>query len=216
MANITWRPLAKWPATRPATPEWERETGQAFKASVARTLDELEHELDKIAAKEPVIELDIDRRELRLNGEPRAQSQTLTTPGLVLYFVDRRGQTITMPCDRYQTWQANCRALMLTLRALRAVDRYGATASGEQYRGWTALPATTTPAFTVEQAATFLARLSANGASAADIVASVETARGAYRRAAANTHPDANGSTGNFQLVQESRRVLSSHFGVAI
>jgi hypothetical protein len=38
-------------------------------------------------------------------------------------------------------WQANVRAIALALEALRAVDRYGVTKRGEQYQGWTALPA---------------------------------------------------------------------------
>ncbi|HTE45152.1 MAG TPA: hypothetical protein VK636_07905 [Gemmatimonadaceae bacterium] len=215
MANITWSVLTAWPANRPKTDSIERVPSSRFKSSFAHTLDELENELDRIDAHDPMIEIDMDRRELRVTGEPRANSSTLKTPGVILHFVDRNKQTITMPCDRYDSWQANVRALFLTLQALRAVDRYGATASGEQYRGWTALPATTT-AFTVDQAATFLARLSANGATAADLVANVEAARNAYRRAAANTHPDGGGSTGNFQLVQEAKRVLGAHFGVAL
>ena len=38
-------------------------------------------------------------------------------------------------------WQANVRAVALTLESLRAVDRYGVSQHGEQYRGWQALPA---------------------------------------------------------------------------
>lgn len=211
MANITWRVLEAWPAGRPATKC--RTSSSRFKASVASTFDDLERELDMIQAKDPVIEINVDRRELRVTGEPRATCSTLSTPGLVLHFTDRRGQSITMPCDRYDTWQANVRALMLTLKALRDVDRYGATASGEQYRGWTALPATTT-AFTVEQSAAFLARLTS--IAAADIARDKEIAKQAVRTAAAATHPDAGGSTGNFQLVQEAKRVLSAHFGVSL
>jgi hypothetical protein len=38
-------------------------------------------------------------------------------------------------------WQHNVRAIALTLEALRAVDRYGATETGQQYTGFKALPA---------------------------------------------------------------------------
>jgi hypothetical protein len=38
-------------------------------------------------------------------------------------------------------WQANVRAIALALQALRAVDRYGVSTRGEQYTGWSALPA---------------------------------------------------------------------------
>jgi hypothetical protein len=212
--NIAWRPLSTWPANRPATPRHQRKGPYAFKASLPQTLDDLEHELEMINARDVAVEIDVEPRDLRLNGEPRASMSTRNTPGVVLHFVDRKGQTITMPCDRYDTWQANVRALFLTLQALRAVDRYGATASGEQYRGWTALPATTTPAFTVDQSAALLGRLA--GVDPAVIKASVDVARDAYRRAAAATHPDGGGSTGNFQNVQEGRRVLGAHFGVQL
>jgi uncharacterized protein (DUF58 family) len=42
-----------------------------------------------------------------------------------------------MPCDRYEDWKDNLRAIALSLEALRAVDRYGVTRGNEQYRGWT-------------------------------------------------------------------------------
>jgi hypothetical protein len=214
--SIAWRSLQAWPAGRPATKSDDRDTGASFRSTFAGTLSELEDELEKIEAKDVAIEIDMEQRDLRVTGEPRATGSTRSTPGLVLHFTDRRGQAITMPCDRYDRWQANARALMLTLRALRAVDRYGATASGEQYRGWTALPATTTTAFTVEQAATYLARMSGNPSAAAAIPKEIGVARSAYRVAAANTHPDRGGSTGNFQLTQESKRVLEAHFGSAL
>jgi hypothetical protein len=210
---ITWRPLSRWPANRPPTES--RDSSAAFKSSLPATLNALERELEKIRASDVVLEIDVDHRELRVNGEPRAFARTLTTPGIVLRFIDARGQTITMPCDRFDTWQANCRALYLTLKALRAVDRYGATASGEQYRGWTALPATTT-AFTVDQAASYLSRMSGNGSAAPAIAKEIDIARKAYRLAAANTHPDRGGSTGNFQLTQEAKRVLEAHFGTSL
>ncbi len=52
-------------------------------------------------------------------------------------------------CDRFYApyrgqgadWQHNVRAIALTLEALRAVDRYGATETGQQYAGFKALPA---------------------------------------------------------------------------
>jgi hypothetical protein len=52
-------------------------------------------------------------------------------------------------CDTYTApysfqgphWQHNVRAIAKTLEALRAVDRYGATETGQQYAGFKALPA---------------------------------------------------------------------------
>jgi hypothetical protein len=207
---IAWRKLQAWPANRPPTDSFDRQSSGQFKTPVIQTLSDLEGELEKIDARDVVIEIDVDHRELRMMGEPRPDAKTLMTPGLVLRFTDSRGRTAVMPCDRYDTWQANARALYLTLKSLRAVDRYGATAGGEQYGGWLALPATTT-AFTVDQAISFLARLS--GISANEIREQPERARAALRVATNVTHPDKAGSTGNFQLTQEAKRVLEAHFG---
>lgn len=102
------------------------------------------------------------------------------------------------------------------LEGLRRLERYHIAQSGDQYRGWQALPASTTTAFNVNQAASYLAKMSANCATAADIAKSIDTARESYRRAAANTHPDRGGSTGNFQLTQEAKRVLEAHFGAQL
>jgi hypothetical protein len=49
---------------------------------------------------------------------------------------------MVMPCDKYTDWEANIRAIALTLEHLRAVERYGATTEKqEQYTGWLRLPA---------------------------------------------------------------------------
>jgi len=47
-----------------------------------------------------------------------------------------------MPCDSFRDWEANLRAIALSLEHLRAVDRYGVTTEEEeQYTGWLRLPA---------------------------------------------------------------------------
>ena len=69
------------------------------------------------------------------------------TPRVVVSFDSCHGP-LRYQCDRFTTtragtkaWHANVRAIALGLEALRKVDRYGIAGSGEQYRGWTALPA---------------------------------------------------------------------------
>jgi hypothetical protein len=42
---------------------------------------------------------------------------------------------MVLATDEYEDWQSNARAIALTLEALRAVDRYGAT-QGRQYAGF--------------------------------------------------------------------------------
>ena len=59
--------------------------------------------------------------------------------------MDTRSRVRISPCrsvlrlslkDQGQPWKHNVRAIALTLKALRDVDRYGASSSGEQYRGY--------------------------------------------------------------------------------
>lgn len=87
-------------------------------------------------------------------------------------------------CDRYVSrwasqgpdWQQNVRAIAKTLEALRAVDRYGASSSGEQYAGYRQIASTSSPG--PGPLATALARLREIAGTQAD------------RRA----HPDRGGS----------------------
>jgi hypothetical protein len=160
------------------------------------------------------VQVDITERQLRNDGGIRSDASAASPP-VVLTFT-RKKVPYVFACDHFQRWQDNLRAIALGLDGLRRLERYHIGQSGDQYRGWQALPASTTAAFTTEQAAACLARLSGNGATAADIAGNVERARHAYRRAAANTHPDNNGSTGNFQLVQEAKRVLQAHHGATL
>jgi hypothetical protein len=235
VADITWRPLTEWPKGRPLTPDFQREdarfargewksnvTGDPNSGSrytktrtpLSTTLDELDRELTMIGASAIVGQLDMSERSLRVDGRLRADA-VAKSPPVVLTFT-RKKVPYVFACDHFRRWQDNLRAIALGLEALRKVERYHIAQAGDQYRGWTALPASTTTAFTTEQAAACLARLTANGVTAADIVRDVDVARKAYRHAAANTHPDNNGSTGNFQLVQEAKRVLGAHFGAVL
>ncbi len=74
-----------------------------------------------------------------LDGLFRANAK-LRGPGVVLAFESKHG-SLSYPCDTYNDWQDNVRAIAPALEALRAVDRYGVTRQAEQYRGWAKLPA---------------------------------------------------------------------------
>lgn len=226
MARINWRSLDRWPANKPATPSAERKSGAAFMATYGTTLNDLEYELDQIEARDVVVEIDMEPRDLRLTGEPRASAATRSTPGIVLHFTNKDGRAVAMPCDRYRTWTANLRGLVLTLRALRAVDRYGATTSGEQYAGWAALPPAggTTLTLSTNQAAELLERwsdsaIAGGGVGRQAILAHVDSARSAYRIALKRSHPDSmltGGSNEKFTLVQEAGRILGAHHGAKL
>jgi hypothetical protein len=118
-----------------------------FKSKWGSTLELLGTEIDHLRGRDVVIETDITENDLKLNGELRANAKP-STPAVVVAFESKHGPMLYR-CDRFFTqyygqgedWQHNARAIALTLQALRAVDRYGATETGQQYAGFKALPA---------------------------------------------------------------------------
>lgn len=154
--SLTVGPISDWPGA--LTPEWKRKPSP-FGAAFTTTLDELDREVFHVtetAAQRASAELlvAIPAEQFRLDGKPRAQAKA-THPGVILSFDSKHGH-LSYPCDTFNTWQANLRAIVLSLESLRRVDRYGVTRSGEQYRGFLAIegavpagPMTVEHAFTV-------------------------------------------------------------------
>lgn len=135
MIEIAFRSLKQWPK-RP-TPAHQRKRSP-FHSKYSDTLRDLERELAQLSAKAIVIEADCEESEIRRDGNLRADAR-LRGPGIVLRFESKHGAK-TFPCDTFTDWQDNLRAIALALEALRKIDRYGVTSSGEQYRGFAALP----------------------------------------------------------------------------
>jgi hypothetical protein len=113
-------------------------------------------------------------------------------------------------CDTYHMWQHNLHAIVLTLTALRAVERYGATSAGEQYAGFKALPG---PAgtMTVEAAAQTLASIPGVGATSKMIIDGKQIFLDAYRVAVKKAHPDAQGNPDLWKSLQVADSVLRAH-----
>jgi hypothetical protein len=134
MLNAHFKPLHQWPGDRTK----ERKSAQ-FKASWLQTLDLLEYELQRLVAHHVVIQIEDpeQHKTMRNDGSMTVAGKYWPTkPGVILMFESPKGN-ISMPCDRYNHWRDNLRAIALSLEALRAVDRYGVTRGNEQYQGWT-------------------------------------------------------------------------------
>jgi hypothetical protein len=135
-----FRPLEAW--TDPETRSRER---APWTATWQSTLDMLARELGHLGVKMAVIQVDASEADLRRDGMPRGDA-VVGHPGVIVSFESRFGP-LRYAADTYRgnakhaAWQANLRAIALTLQALRSVDRYGATKRGEQYQGWTAIEA---------------------------------------------------------------------------
>lgn len=212
--------------TRPLSAPFPRPAGDVrlpagrFRAPLNNTLAMLAVEVHRLGATVCVIEVAVSEGQIRADGLPRARAVP-THPGVRVSFTSVDHGPLTYACDGYSEWQANLRAVTLTLEALRAVARYGVATSGEQYRGWQQLPPGTAPApgpaMTHDEA---VEALSAAG-SGNDVPGIPhgrhpdqvrEWAKKARNQAARRYHPD-NGDTPDedmWRVVTEAYAVLTS------
>jgi hypothetical protein len=186
-----------------------------FKSNWTDTLRLLSREVQMLGAKSFVLQINVSERWIRQDGELYSRAVP-TTPAIRVCFDSRHGPQ-TYPCDAFNDWQANVRAVALSLEALRRVDRYGVAGHGEQYRGWVAIDSR--PAkMTVEQAAEFIAEWSGlvvTDRTAQAIMRDPQTCAAAYRAAARRAHPDVTGDDGDTMARLNAARDLilngSSH-----
>jgi hypothetical protein len=208
MLNARFVPLESWPgkATKP-----RKES--TFRAPYLKTLDLLEFELEKIHAKEILIQAFFTRSQLRNDGWPKTAERP-SGVGVIVSFESPKGP-LSFPCDTFSTFDCNLRAIALALQALRAVDRYGVTQGAEQYKGWARLPAPADQPFrSRDEAAIFLATQAYPNSDADQFygkqIARLATERdAAYRLAAKRLHPDANGGSHEmFVRLQAAMKLL--------
>jgi hypothetical protein len=182
MINCQFRPLTAWPSKRTAA-----RRASPFNSAHAKTLKLLEAELNKLSARDIIIQAELSPSDIRNDGWPRSDAR-FKAPGIVLSYV-AGGKTYVFPCDSFVSWQDNLRAIALTLENLRAIDRYGVTRGEQQYAGFRQLGAADP---TTERAAALetLAQLSecSLGDNPSEFDIDV-----AYRAAAKLTHPDRHG-----------------------
>lgn len=199
--------MSNWPDTMRVAPirEWPGELTRTrsrslFKAGLTDSLQLLDREIwhltDTRTQRESAeLLIAIPAGDLwRLDGRPRAHA-VAEHPG-VIFSLDSKHGPLSYPCDTFTTWQDNLRAVSLALEALRKVDRYGVTKRGEQYRGFLALEATTTPAGFISSghAWDFLKQMAGYD------VNETPTPR-ILREAKRAAHPDTGGDASTFQRV---------------
>lgn len=194
---------------------WLGSTGREatrFNSKWGSTIELLGREVDALDGDGVVIEVDVTESDLKLNGELRANARPASS-AVVVAFESKHGPLLYR-CDRFYTnwahqgpeWQHNVRAIALTLEALRAVSRYGATETGQQYAGFKALPAgRSMPAshMTASEAREVIRR-AAGAPEGHDLGATA-----LWRLARAETHPDRNGGDRcAWDQVEQAARVL--------
>lgn len=205
MINLRFVPIETWPQERTKFRQ-----SSPFSVKYAKLLDDLEGEVKKLGARDIVVQAGIKRDDIRNDGWPRGGA-VFYEPGVILSFLNRKGEEIAFPCDTYNNWQANLRAISLTLTALRSIDRYGVSKHAEQYKGWKKLPAA--PKRMAPNDALMFIALHGNGS--ADMRPNREGFPMVYRIAAKKLHPD-NPATGNheqFVRLQQAAEVVKEAYG---
>jgi len=176
LIDCRFKPIEKWPSK--PTPGYMRKSSP-FKAGWQQTLDLLERELNHLSAKEITVEGFFRLSDVRNDGWPKSNARP-TQPGVILSFNTKRGRMV-MPCDSFDDWEGNLRAIALTLERLRSVERYGiVTEQQEQYTGWLRLP----EASAVDEA-TECARRLADLASVSHLPSQILASRELFERVAA-------------------------------
>lgn len=196
----------QWPGT-PTAPVFREQS--RFKANWGPTLELLARELDILGAREITLAIDVPLGMIRQDGKPKGGAR-IQNPAVILSF--RAGaDRLSFPCDRFNWWEDNVRAIALALEALRKIDRCGVQ-QGKQYQGYKQLASGTAPTMTTAAAARVIAE-AAGGMRAIPIAHDFDLARAAVRVARKLTHPDNGGEARHFATVGEATRALEAHFG---
>lgn len=133
--RATFRPLATWPYPP------RKKRASSFKLGWDDSLNDLEREIEAVSGSDVLIGIVVDPSQIGIAGGLKAGARTTVRhPGVEVSFEvgDRR---VAFHTDAYPSLPANLRAIALGLEALRAVDRYGITSTGEQYAGFAQLTA---------------------------------------------------------------------------
>lgn len=202
---------------RKLTPDADRIRGP-FRKTWGQVLDDLRFETEKLLARDDsvVIQTFHDERDVRANGQLRADARQPRWPGVVVRFDvpsdDLKAWTpMSFECDQYSTWQSNVQAIAGALEALRKVDRYGVSSRGKDkahYTGYKALPSAEGKTSSRQAAAEFISRHS--GVPIKEILFSNTALSSAYRKAASKLHPDKTGNTEEFAKLTEARSTLET------
>ena len=144
-------PIREWPGTYTTERRHSPFRGPGGKPTkLTTTLADLKRELEAIAAKDAQLLIAIPAEKFRRDGRPYANS-VAEHPGIILSFEIRGVGVVSYPCDVFLTWEDNLRAVVLSLEALRKVNRYGVTKRNEQYQGFLAIEARAAGVFTSDR-----------------------------------------------------------------
>ena len=208
----------------PGAPTTMKKVGQ-FRVDYTALLEELVAELELLKATGVELAMDIPDGKLKASrrtydGWPKSDAVTVRQ-GVILNFDHRTGPK-QFACDTYTDWKDNLRAISLTLTALRAMRRYGASQGDQQYRGYDrqiAPPPAPPRESEVRQAIMVLWAAGKTGEPCTGeivlhILSQKDLARALIRESLARTHPDSpDGSQRRFVEANAAAEILRKHHG---
>src|SRR5690606_20083048 len=129
----------QWPQ---GYPRRKHQVSSAFRVNGAVARNEMLQELDRLGAKNVVISTNVATYERGGRQIPYAKRRVDDT-GVAVYFTWQDEQRV-IACDKYNSVDDNIRAIGLTVSALRALERHGATdILTRAFHGLKTLPETT-------------------------------------------------------------------------
>lgn len=122
----------RWPT---GWPRAKNRRAAPYKVTLEQAVKEAVAELSRMGAKDVVLSSN-----MRV-GLIRSSETELKDPGVALYWTTKGGQPMVMACDGWSRLRDNVRAIGLTLAAIRAIERSGASQLLERvFTGFQALP----------------------------------------------------------------------------
>ena len=191
-------PLA-WPDSWPRTESHRRrrapfgqKDGRGVKQhlTMGGAVKRLFEQLDLLGAEDVTISSNV---EIRQDGIPRTGRRTPDDPGVAVYF-SLEDRPYCMPCDRWDRVADNIAAVAKHIEAMRGMDRWGVGSTERAFAGYAALPS--------PDSATKLDWWVVLGVSRDAGLGTINTA---YRRLAAENHPDRGGSHSGMAELNRAR-----------
>jgi hypothetical protein len=207
--DFRFEPIRTWPGN---LTKFRRQS--PFRCGYDQTKQLLSREIEELNGKNVIIRMAVSDRDIRRDGHVSLNARPIH-PGVILS-LDSKVGPLNFPCDTFDDWQDNLRAIALALEALRKVDRYGVTRQAEQYKGWAQLPPPGgmppgSGPFSIDEAARIVGRFSEERPE--DLLISPGVFSAAYRVAAMKYHPDRNDGRElpEWQELQKAAEVLRNH-----
>lgn len=180
-------------------------SARSAKPGWSKAFDLLRYELGRIGAAEVIVEAGYKPEQVRADGWPYSNARPEHHQVRVSF---RRGKVPMSFCQGgFSAIEFNVWLIGMTLQALRAVDHYGCTQGGEQYRGWAQLPSGIAASewANAEEAARWLVAQTTMSMTPAHVLGNPANLRLAFREAASKAHPDAGGSNELMSKVNRAR-----------